>query len=281
MINHDLARLDNEEIFKRNNINIIGKGEKTLLLAHGFGCDQNMWRFMTPELEKQFTVVLFDYVGSGQSDLESFSTKRYETLEGYAKDIEEILVSLDLTNVSIISHSVSSMIAGIASTHVGDRISDITMVCPSPCFMNLPPDYVGGFEREDLEELMNLMDKNYIGWANYLAPLVIGANQTSELIGELSGSFCSTDPIVAKAFAKATFFSDYRSLLKEIPKPALIFQSAKDSLASPEIGNYVAEHIRTSTLEFIEAEGHCLHMTDPGLITPLLIDFINREQTKV
>jgi sigma-B regulation protein RsbQ len=190
-------------------------------------------------------------------------------------------VSLDLTNVSIISHSVSSMIAGIASTHVGDRISDITMVCPSPCFMNLPPDYVGGFEREDLEELMNLMDKNYIGWANYLAPLVIGANQTSELIGELSGSFCSTDPIVAKAFAKATFFSDYRSLLKEIPKPALIFQSAKDSLASPEIGNYVAEHIRTSTLEFIEAEGHCLHMTDPGLITPLLIDFINREQTKV
>jgi sigma-B regulation protein RsbQ len=278
MINHDVAHLDKEEIFKRNNINIIGNGEKTLLLVHGFGCDQNMWRFMTPELEKQFTVVLFDYVGSGQSDLESFSTKRYETLEGYAKDIEEILVSLDLTNVSIISHSVSAMIAGIASTHVGGRISDITMICPSPCFMNLPPDYLGGFERDDLEELMNLMDKNYIGWGNYLAPLVMGANHTSELIGELSGSFCSTDPIVAKTFAKATFFSDYRSLLKEILKPALIFQSAKDSLASPDIGSYMAENIHDSKLELIEAEGHCLHMTNPGLITPLLIDFINRKQ---
>jgi sigma-B regulation protein RsbQ len=237
-----------------------------------------MWRFMTPELEKQFTVVLFDYVGSGQSDLESFSKKRYETLEGYAKDIEEILVSLDLTNVSIISHSVSSIIAGIASTHVGDRISDITMICPSPCFMNLPPDYVGGFERDDLEDLINLMDKNYIGWANYLAPLVMGASHNSEFIGELSGSFCSTDPIVAKTFAKATFFSDYRSLLKEILKPALIFQSAKDSLASPNIGSYMAENIHDSKLELIEAEGHCLHMTNPGLITPLLIDFINRKQ---
>jgi sigma-B regulation protein RsbQ len=125
MINHAFAHLDKEKIVKRNNINILGQGEKILLLAHGFGCDQNMWRFMTPELEKQFTVILFDYVGSGQSDLKSFSKKRYETLEGYAKDIEEILVALDLTNVSIISHSVSSIIAGIASTHVGDRISDI------------------------------------------------------------------------------------------------------------------------------------------------------------
>jgi sigma-B regulation protein RsbQ len=263
---------------KRNNINITGSGEKTVLLAHGFGCDQNMWRFMLPELEKQFTVVVFDYVGSGQSDLESFSTKRYSSLEGYAKDVEEILVALDLDNVSIIGHSVSSIIAGITSTHVGDRISDITMICPSPCFMNLPPDYVGGFERDDLEELINLMDKNYIGWANYLAPLVMGAGHSSELIGELSGSFCSTDPIVAKTFAKATFFSDYRSLLKDILTPALILQSDKDSLASPEVGKYMAENIPDSQLELIQAEGHCLHMTDPDLIIPLLINFIQNKQ---
>ena len=277
----DVIRYDKEEILKRNNINITGIGEKTLLLAHGFGCDQNMWRFMLPELEKQFKVVVFDYVGSGQSDLDSFSAKRYANLEGYAKDIEEILVSLDLMNVSIISHSVSSVIAGIASTHVGDRISDITMICPSPCFLNLPPDYEGGFERDDLEELINLMDKNYIGWANYLAPLVMGEGHSSELIGELSGSFCSTDPIVAKTFAKATFFSDYRSLLKNIMKPALIFQSAKDSLASPEIGKYMAANMSNCHLELIEAEGHCLHMTDPGLITPSLINFINSTKATV
>ena len=282
MTHQEVTRYDKEDILKRNNINIVGSGEKTLLLAHGFGCDQNMWRFMLPELEKQFKVVLFDYVGSGQSEINSFSQKRYSSLEGYAKDIEEILVTLDLANVSIIGHSVSSIIAGIASINVGDRISDITMICPSPCFLNLPPDYIGGFEREDLEELINLMDKNYIGWANYLAPLVMGAGHSSELIGELSNSFCSTDPVVAKTFAKATFFSDYRALLKNIRKPTLIFQSLKDSLASPEVGQYMADNIADSQLERIDAEGHCLHMTDPTLITPLLIDFINgHEDTEI
>jgi sigma-B regulation protein RsbQ len=270
--------IDKDAMLKRNHIHITGQGEKTVLLAHGFGCDQNMWRFMLPELEKRFKVVLFDYVGSGQSDLESFSTKRYATLDGYAKDLEEIILALDLENVSIIGHSVSSIIAGIASTHVGDRIANITMICPSPCFLNLPPDYVGGFERIDLEELINLMDKNYIGWANYLAPLVMGSDHSAELVGELSDSFCSTDPIVAKTFAKATFFSDYRSLLTEIAKPVLIFQSSKDSLASPEIGDYMAENITDSQLELIEAQGHCLHMTHPELITPLLIDFIELNQ---
>lgn len=267
--------IDKEIILKRNNINITGAGEKTILLAHGFGCDQNMWRFMLPELEKQFRVVLFDYVGSGKSDLASFSQKRYSSLDGYAKDIEEILVSLDLSNVSIIGHSVSSIIAGITSTNVADRISDITMVCPSPCFINMPPDYKGGFEKEDLDELINLMDKNYIGWANYLAPLVMGAGHSSELIGELSGSFCSTDPIVAKTFAKATFFSDYRFILKNILKPTLIFQSSNDSLAAPEIGKYMSKNIKDSKLEIIDAEGHCLHMTDSVLLSPILIDFIN------
>jgi sigma-B regulation protein RsbQ len=265
-----------DAIVKRNNINIFGHGDKTILLAHGFGCDQNMWRFMLPELKNHFKVVLFDYVGSGQSDLNSFSKTRYASLEGYAKDIEEILVALDLTNVSIIGHSVSSIIAGIASTNCADRISDITMICPSPCFLNFPPDYIGGFDREDLEELINLMDKNYIGWANYLAPLVMGAGQSSDLIGELSGSFCSTDPVVAKTFAKATFFSDYRSLLKDILKPTFILQSSKDSLVSPEIGQHMLESIANCQLSLIEAEGHCLHMTDPELISPMVIDFINK-----
>jgi len=278
MINENVECHDIKQILKRNNINIFGTGEKTLLMAHGFGCDQNMWRFMLPEFEKQFKVILFDYVGSGKSDLASFSQERYASLDGYAKDIEEILVALDLFNVSIISHSVSSIIAGIASINVGDRISDITMICPSPCFLNIPPDYQGGFEREDLEELINLMDKNYIGWANYLAPLVMGAGNSSELLGELSDSFCSTDPIVAKTFAKATFFSDYRSMLKNILKPTLIFQSSNDSLAAPEVGNYIVENIKDSTLELIEAKGHCLHMTHPTLLSPLLIDFIVSNQ---
>ena len=278
MIDQKVMCHDKAEILKRNNVNISGNGDKTVLLAHGFGCDQNMWRFMLPALEKQFKVVLFDYVGSGKSDLNSFSKKRYSSLDGYAKDIEEILLALDLSNVSIIGHSVSSIIAGIASINCGDRISDITMICPSPCFMNIPPDYMGGFEREDSEELINLMDKNYIGWANYLAPLVMGAGHSPELIGELSGSFCSTDPVIAKTFAIATFFSDYRTMLRNILKPTFIFQSLKDSLAAPEVGKYMAENINDSQLALIEAEGHCPHMTDPALLMPLLIDFINRNK---
>lgn len=278
MITNKITTKDKEMILKRNNINILGNGKKTVLLAHGFGCDQNMWRFLLPELEKKFRVILFDYVGSGKSDLASFSQERYSTLDGYAKDIEEILIALDLSNVSIIGHSVSSIIAGIASINLGNRISDISMVCPSPCFMNFPPEYEGGFEKEDLEELINLMDKNYIGWANYLAPLVMGAEHSAELIGELSDSFCSTDPIIAKTFAKATFFSDYRFILKKIEKPTLIFQSSKDNLAATEVGIYMAKTIKNSQLEIIEAQGHCLHMTNPSSISPILLNFIANNQ---
>jgi len=173
------------------------------------------------------------------------------------------------------------MIAGIASTNTKHRISDITMICPSPCFMNDPPDYYGGFEKQDLEELINLMDKNYIGWANYLAPLVMGADNSPELIGELSGSFCSTDPMFAKTFAKATFFSDHRKLLNKIQNPVLILQSTDDLLAPIKVGEYMFNNMPNCQLSIIEAKGHCLHMTKPDLIAPGIIDFINLNQSKI
>ncbi|WP_441003424.1 alpha/beta fold hydrolase [Pseudocolwellia agarivorans] len=258
-----------------NNIKISGlKDAPTLMLAHGFGCDQNMWRFMLPELEKQYQVVLFDYVGSGNSVLTGYSNEKYSSLEGYARDIIDIIEELQLTDVTIIGHSVSSIIASIASLEIPEKISKIIMVCPSPCFLNVPPQYEGGFERSDLEELIELMDKNYIGWANYLAPLVMGSSQSAELIAELSGSFCSTDPLIAKNFAKATFFSDYRHILKDIKCPSLILQSASDSLASTKVGQYMAENIKNSQLEIVKAEGHCLHMTNYQDITPIILKFI-------
>lgn len=260
----------------RNNVKLLGKeNAPTLMLAHGFGCDQKMWRFMLPKLEQYFQVVLFDYVGSGNSTLSDYSVERYATLEGYADDICEIIDAFNLTNVRIIGHSVSSVISAIAAIRLPHVIDKIVMICPSPCFLNIPPDYHGGFERSDLEELINLMDKNYIGWANYLAPLVMGSSQSSELIGELSGSFCSTDPIVAKTFAKATFFSDHRSILKKITSSTLIVQSASDSLASQSIGTYMTAQIHNSQLVVIEAEGHCLHMTNHKDISPIVLDFLN------
>jgi sigma-B regulation protein RsbQ len=262
-------------VIKKNNVNVLGSGEKTLLLAHGFGCDQNMWRFMLPALTPHYKVVLFDYVGSGKSDLSHYDQTRYNALEGYAQDILDICEALNLQDVIFVGHSVSSIIGLIAAVQKPDIFSRLVMICPSPCFLNFKPDYIGGFEQKDLEELIDLMDKNYIGWANYLAPLVMGANHSEALVGELSGSFCSTDPLVAKTFAKATFFSDYRHILKEAQHPVLIFQSSQDALASEYIGDYMLKHLPNAELQLIEAEGHCLHMTHPNIINNGLRDYID------
>ncbi|ABM03599.1 alpha/beta hydrolase fold protein [Psychromonas ingrahamii 37] len=264
-------------VILRNNVKIIGKkNAPILMLAHGFGCDQNMWQYMLPELESHYKIILFDYVGSGNSLLTDYSKEKYSTLEGYAKDIVDIIEALNLKDVTIIAHSVSSIIASIAAIKRPELIKHLVMVCPSPCFLNIPPDYEGGFERSDLEDLIELMDKNYIGWANYLAPLIMGNSQSPELIGELSGSFCSTDPLVAKTFAKATFFSDHRHILKNITCPVLILQSASDSLAGINIGYYMAEKIAHNELAIINAEGHCLHMTNHQDIIPIILRFIGR-----
>lgn len=263
------------EIVKRNNVNIVGSGEKTLFLAHGFGCDQNMWRFMLPDLMPHYKVVLFDYVGSVNTDLNHYDQVRYSSLEGYAQDVLEICEALNLQDIIFVGHSVSNMIGLIASIQQPNFFSSLAMICPSPCFLNFKPDYIGGFEKSDLDELFNLMDKNYIGWANYLAPLVIGANHSEKLIAELSGSFCSTDPTIAKNFAKATFFSDYRHLLREAKHPVLIFQSTHDSLASTDIGEYMLEQLPGAELKLIEAEGHCIHMTYPNVVNQVLRDYID------
>lgn len=263
------------DIIKRNNVTILGSGQKTLLLAHGFGCDQNMWRFMLPALTPYYKVVLFDYVGSGKSDISHYDQARYSSLEGHAQDILDICEALDLQDVIFVGHSVSSMTGLIASIQKPNVFHKLIMICPSPCFLNFKPEYIGGFEKVDLEELIDLMDKNYIGWANYLAPLVIGSNNTEKLVGELSGSFCSTDPVIAKTFAKATFFSDYRHILKDARHPVKIFQSSHDALASTDVGNYIAKQLPKAELQIIEAEGHCLHMTHPDIINQGLRDYID------
>ncbi|MCC5901531.1 MAG: alpha/beta hydrolase [Halomonas sp.] len=264
-----------KRIIARNNVTVVGAGEKVLMLAHGFGCDQNMWQYLVPRLKEQYTLVLFDYVGSGQSQTSAFSESRYSTLEGYALDVTEICEALDLEGVHFVGHSVSGTIGLLASIANPTRFSSQVMICPSPCFLNMPPDYRGGFERADLEGLLDLMDRNYMGWANYLAPLVMGGESPQALIDELSNSFCSTDPVFAKAFARATFFSDYRYLLPQAQHAALVLQSQVDTLASPEVGRYVHAHMPNSTLRIIASEGHCIHMTHPELVSREIIAWLD------
>jgi sigma-B regulation protein RsbQ len=156
-----------------------------------------------------------------------------------------------------------------------DTFSKLTMICPSPCFLNFPPDYEGGFEKEDLEELINLMDKNYVGWANYLVPLVMGQDSDASLTQELETSFCSTDPKYAKPFAKATFFGDDRALLSKLTLPTLILQSKHDNLASTAVGNYMNQIIPNAQLEIVDAHGHCLHMTNPLTVSSIVQEFVS------
>ncbi|CAA0078764.1 Sigma factor SigB regulation protein RsbQ [Zhongshania aliphaticivorans] len=264
------------DVLRRNNVQIIGNGEHTLLMAHGFGCDQNMWRFLTPSLQKNFRIVLFDYVGSGHSEVSTYSSQRYSQLEGYSQDVIEICDALKLQEITFIGHSVSSMIGLIVANQQPNLFSKLIMVCPSPCFLNLPPEYMGGFDHQDLEELISLMDKNYIGWANYLAPLVLGSAHQTELLDELTGSFCSTDPIIAKNFAKATFFGDHRDLLSKTLLPCLLLQSSDDILAPLCVGQYMKTAIANSELHIIEAHGHCLHMTHPENIKDKITEFALR-----
>lgn len=267
--------LTKEDLHRRNNISVHGAGKTTLMLAHGFGCDQTMWHRLLPLLETHYTVILFDYVGSGGSAIEAFDTQRYASLGGYAQDVVEICQILDLNHVHFVGHSVSAMIGLLASLEDPSRFASQVMVCPSPYFLNDPPGYNGGFERSDLEELLDLMSRNQIGWAHYFAPLVAGAGNADDTMAHLRDSFCSTDPVVARTFAEATFFSDCRDALRQAPNPVLILQSANDTLAAIEVGQYTHDEIPESMLRVLPTEGHCIHMTHPDEVNAEIRAWLN------
>jgi sigma-B regulation protein RsbQ len=250
---------------ERNNVSIRGTGEQVIIFAHGFGCDQDMWRFIAPEFIDDYKVVLFDYTGSGKSTITEYDPKKYSVLEGYAEDIIDVCQACDIKDAIIVGHSVSATIALLASLKAPEHFSQLIHLTPSPSFINDPPTYMGGFEYADLEELLDLMDKNYIGWAEYLAPVVIGGQASELLTGELTDSFCSTDPLIAKNFAKATFLSDHRHSYPKSTLPSLIIQSKVDSLASVDVGEYLHSITPSSEFTIIESEGHCPHMTHPSI----------------
>ena len=263
------------DIFLRNNVRVFGKGVQPILFAHGFGCDQNMWRFITPAFEDDYQIILFDYVGSGKSDIRAYSAERYGTLNGYAQDILDICKTLNLRNAIFIGHSVSSVISMLAAIQHPEYFSRLIFVGPSPCYINQPPDYMGGFERADIEELLNMMEKNYIGWANFLAPTIMQNAERPELAGELEQSFCSTDPVIARQFAEAVFFSDNRSDLAKVRTPSLIMQCSEDIIAPLEVGNYIHKHLPESVLRIMKATGHCPHLSHPDETIQVIKEYLS------
>lgn len=234
-----------------------------MLFAHGFGCDQHMWRYITPAFEHDYRIVLFDYVGSGKSDLAAYHANRYASLDGYAQDVLDVCHALDLEDVIFVGHSVSSMVGVLAANREPERFAQLLMIGPSPRYINEAPDYFGGFERADIEGLLETMEKNYIGWANFLAPAIMKNADRPELSSELEASFCSTDPVIAKRFAEATFFADNRADLEKLQIPTLIMQCSDDMIAPDAVGAYVHRALPGSTLASLRATGHCPHMSHP------------------
>ncbi|MGK2852003.1 MAG: alpha/beta fold hydrolase [Candidatus Limnocylindrales bacterium] len=247
---------------------------RPMLFAHGFGCDQSMWRFITPTLADEYRLITFDYVGAGGSDRTAYDAHRYASLDGYAADVLEIIHALDLRDVVMVAHSVSAMIALLASIAEPERFGELILVTPSPRYLDETPDYRGGFSPADIDGLLQMMDVNAMGWAAYLAPIVMGNGDRPELAGDLEATFCSIDPTMARQFAQVTFLADNRADLGRCRTPSLILQCRHDAIAPMEVGDYVAEHMPGSTLRIIEATGHCPHVSHPAQTVAAIKDYL-------
>lgn len=261
------------DIGKRNSVQVRGSGPTTMLFAHGFGCDQNMWRYLAPTFETRFRVVLFDLVGSGNSDLSAYDRTKYDTLQGYADDVLEIVEQFATGPVIYVGHSVSTMIGLLAANKAPERFLAHIMIGPSPCYIN-DRDYTGGFARADIDELLATVENNYLGWSSAMAPAIMGAPEQPELAVELTNSFCRTDPEIAQHFARVTFLSDHRKDLERCKAPTLILQCSDDLIAPMAVGEYMHRALPRSMLRVIDNVGHCPHLSAPHASTVAMEEFL-------
>ncbi|MFG2635410.1 alpha/beta fold hydrolase [Streptomyces sp. NPDC048362] len=262
------------DIRRRNNVTLTGPADApVVVLAHGFGCDQNMWRLIVPALAERHRVVLFDYVGSGGSDLSAWSRERYSSLEGYARDAAEVCEELDLEQAVFVGHSVSAMVGVLAARAVPERIGALVMVGPSPRYID-DDGYRGGFSAEDVDELLASLESNYLGWSSVMAPVIMGNPDRPELGQELTNSFCATDPDIARVFARTTFLTDSRDDLKSVAVPTLILECAQDVIAPREVGAFVHAAVPDSRLVTLDATGHCPQLSAPEATAREILDFL-------
>ena len=251
------------DLRSRNNVTFAGLDSgTTLVLAHGFGCDQNLWRLVVSRLQDQFRVVLFDHVGSGRSDPDAWDATRYSSLDGYADDVVELVEHFDLSDVVFVGHSVAAMMGVLAVARVPERFAKLVLLTPSPCYLN-HDGYVGGFSRGDIDELLESMESNYLGWSRAMAPTVMGTPDRPELQDELTDAFCRNDPAKARVFARTTFLSDNRGDLANVGVPALIIECSHDTLAPRSVGEYTHRNMPGSELVTIQATGHCPQLSAP------------------
>lgn len=262
-----------DKIIQKNNVKVIGNNDKVILFVHGFGCDQNMWRFVTPYFEKDYKIVLIDLVGNGKSDWNYYDFQKYSSLEAYADDIIEVCEALGQKEVIMIGHSVSSMIGLLVGIKKPEILSRLVMVAPSPSFIN-DGEYVGGFSRTDILSLLESLESNFLGWTQFITPIIMRNPERPEFTKELENSFCQTDPKISENFAKATFLADYRNTLKLLKTNTLVIQCSDDILAPVSVGEFTANEIPNSTLRVIPAFGHCPHLTHPHITAETIMTFL-------
>ncbi|KRP70830.1 alpha/beta hydrolase [Pseudomonas paralactis] len=250
------------DLRNRNNVNVMGDGPSTLVFSHGFGCNQAMWNQLAPHFSQRFRVVLYDLVGAGLSDLGAFDKAKYQALDGYARDLNEIIDAYAQGPVILVGHSVSAMIGTLADRCAPGRIAAHVMIGPSPRYIDTD-DYVGGFKRDDIDDLLDTLDSNYLGWSSAMAPVIMGAPDQPALSTELTESFCRTEPDIAKQFARVTFLSDNRQDVLGLTTPVLILQSTDDLIAPVAVGEYLHRVLQNSTYCLVDNVGHCPHMSAP------------------
>ncbi|WP_349772193.1 alpha/beta fold hydrolase [Hymenobacter sediminicola] len=260
-------------VLERNNVTVTGLGGQAIVFVHGFGCNQRMWRLVAPAFEADYRVVLLDLVGAGNSDLTAYDPTRYSTLQAHAEDILEVMQTLELHEAVFVGHSVSAMIGVLAAVQEPARFSRLVLVAPSPRFIN-DKNYTGGFEPADIEELLDAMDSNYLGWSGAITPVIMGNPDRPELTQELSSSFCSTDPTIARHFARVTFLADNRADLPQLHTPALILQCAQDMLAPLAVGRYLHQQLPDSQLVVLDTSGHCPHLSAPEATIAAIRQFL-------
>jgi len=263
-----------EHVIKRNNVNIIGNGEQVMIFAHGFGCDQNAWKFIVDAFTNDYKLVLFDYTGSGNSDISQYNQSKYSKIEGYVQDLLDVCEALQLKDAIFVGHSVSSMVGLLAANQHPEYFSKLILIGPSPRYLNAQ-NYTGGFEQKDLEGLFEFMDSNYLGWSSAMAPAIMGNADRPELGDFLTSSFCATDPEVAREFARVTFFGDNREDLPKSTVSSLTLQCAEDIIAPAIVGQYVNDHTPGNVLVQLKATGHCPHISEPEETIAAIKQYLN------
>ncbi|MCU1605376.1 MAG: alpha/beta hydrolase fold protein [Modestobacter sp.] len=262
------------DVCRRNDVRVSGVPDgRPIIFAHGYGCDQNMWRFVAPDFEVDHRVVTFDHVGFGNSDLSAYDPVKYDSLRGYAADMVEILRRLELSDAVVVGHSVSAMIAVLAHLQAPGLIGALVMVGPSARYVD-DGDYTGGFSRQQIQELLDSLDANHLGWSAAMAPVIMGVPDRPELADELTNSFCRTVPDVARQFARVTFLSDNRADLRRVSVPTLVLQCTDDVIAPESAGRYVHEHVPGSAFTQLAATGHCPNLSAPEETTAAIRAFL-------